>query len=38
VPAIVYLERTDMRGQLDFSMLPTHVDASILRRDTNIAR
>ncbi|KAI9568994.1 PAB-dependent poly-A-specific ribonuclease subunit PAN2 [Boletus coccyginus] len=37
VPAVLYLERQDVRSQLDFSSLPDELDPSILSRDTSIA-
>ncbi|OBZ75634.1 PAB-dependent poly(A)-specific ribonuclease subunit PAN2 [Grifola frondosa] len=37
VPAILYLERVDIRPHLDFSYLPDKMDQSILCRDTNIS-
>jgi PAB-dependent poly(A)-specific ribonuclease subunit 2 len=37
LPAIVYLERVDMRENLDFSGLPDGLDPSILSRDTSIS-
>jgi PAB-dependent poly(A)-specific ribonuclease subunit 2 len=37
VPAIIYLERSNMQSSLDFSQLPDHLDASILYEDTSIA-
>jgi hypothetical protein len=37
VPAIVYLERVDIRDAMDLSSLPNEVDERILSRDTNIA-
>ncbi|KAH8833946.1 ubiquitin carboxyl-terminal hydrolase-domain-containing protein [Flagelloscypha sp. PMI_526] len=37
VPAILYLQRTDVKDQLDFSSLPTQVDTSILSQDTSIS-
>jgi len=37
VPAVFYLERQDVRSQLDFSSLPDELDPSILSRDTSIA-
>ncbi|TFK42698.1 ubiquitin carboxyl-terminal hydrolase-domain-containing protein [Crucibulum laeve] len=36
-PAIIYLERKDMRGSLDFSGLPGKIDLTILNQDTSIA-
>lgn len=37
VPAVLYLEREDVRSQLDFSRLPDELDLSILSRDTSIS-
>ncbi|KAI0933597.1 hypothetical protein AcW1_005383 [Taiwanofungus camphoratus] len=37
VPAVLYLERVDLRHRLDFSWLPDNIDQLILCRDTNIA-
>ncbi|KAH7927078.1 PAB-dependent poly(A)-specific ribonuclease subunit PAN2 [Leucogyrophana mollusca] len=37
VPAILYLERIDVRPRLDFSALPDELDPSILSRDTSIS-
>ncbi|KAH0830330.1 ubiquitin carboxyl-terminal hydrolase-domain-containing protein [Lanmaoa asiatica] len=37
VPAVLYLEREDVRSQLDFSGLPDELDSSILSRDTSIS-
>lgn len=37
VPAVLYLEREDLRFQLDFSGLPDELDPSILSRDTSIS-
>ncbi|GBE82668.1 ubiquitin carboxyl-terminal hydrolase-domain-containing protein [Sparassis latifolia] len=37
VPAIIYLERVDLRQQLNFSALPNTIDQSILCRDTSIS-
>ncbi|KAG8217260.1 PAB-dependent poly(A)-specific ribonuclease subunit PAN2 [Butyriboletus roseoflavus] len=37
VPAVLYLEREDVRSQLDFSNLPDELDLSILSRDTSIS-
>ncbi|KAI0035067.1 ubiquitin carboxyl-terminal hydrolase-domain-containing protein [Vararia minispora EC-137] len=37
VPAILYLERVDVRGALDLSCLPEKIDMSILSRDTSIS-
>ncbi|KAL4065261.1 PAB-dependent poly-A-specific ribonuclease subunit PAN2 [Scleroderma citrinum] len=36
-PAILYLERTDVREKLDFSGLPEGIDPSILSQDTSIS-
>ncbi|KAI0648291.1 ubiquitin carboxyl-terminal hydrolase-domain-containing protein [Trametes meyenii] len=37
VPAVLYLERVDLRQRLDFTKLPDKMDPTILCRDTNIA-
>ena len=37
VPAVLYLEREDVRSRLDFSGLPDELDPSILSRDTSIS-
>ncbi|KAF9453246.1 hypothetical protein P691DRAFT_801586 [Macrolepiota fuliginosa MF-IS2] len=37
VPAIIYLEQSNMQSTLDFSQLPDHLDPSILYEDTSIA-
>ena len=37
VPAVLYLEREDVRSRLDFSGLPDELDSSILSRDTSIS-
>ncbi|KAN0075425.1 Ubiquitin carboxyl-terminal hydrolase domain containing protein [Tylopilus felleus] len=37
VPAVLYLEREDLRSRLDFSGLPDELDPSILSRDTSIS-
>ncbi|KAL1747522.1 ubiquitin carboxyl-terminal hydrolase-domain-containing protein [Schizophyllum fasciatum] len=37
VPAIVYLERVDVRESLDYSGLPDVMDPAILSQDSNIA-
>ncbi|KAG1748914.1 PAB-dependent poly-A-specific ribonuclease subunit PAN2 [Suillus paluster] len=37
VPAILYLERVDVREQLDYSGLPAQLDPSILSLDTSIS-
>ncbi|KIJ63247.1 hypothetical protein HYDPIDRAFT_175993 [Hydnomerulius pinastri MD-312] len=37
VPAVLYLEREDVRPNLDFSGLPDELDPSILSRDTSIS-
>ncbi|EPQ58579.1 hypothetical protein GLOTRDRAFT_35919 [Gloeophyllum trabeum ATCC 11539] len=37
VPAVVYLERVDLRDKLDFSALPDQLDETILCTDTNIS-
>ncbi|KZT28674.1 hypothetical protein NEOLEDRAFT_1224080 [Neolentinus lepideus HHB14362 ss-1] len=37
VPAVFYLERVDLRDELDFSALPDELDATILCTDTNIS-
>jgi PAB-dependent poly(A)-specific ribonuclease subunit 2 len=34
---VLYLEREDVRSQLDFSGLPDELDPSILSRDTSIS-
>ncbi|KAF9234026.1 ubiquitin carboxyl-terminal hydrolase-domain-containing protein [Melanogaster broomeanus] len=37
VPAVLHLEREDVRSRLDFSGLPDELDPSILSRDTSIS-
>ncbi|THH06212.1 hypothetical protein EW145_g4234 [Phellinidium pouzarii] len=37
IPAILYYERTDMRGRLNYNDLPQGLDLSILQRDINIS-
>lgn len=37
IPTVIYLERVDVQGRLDFSMLPKQLDPSILCQDTSIA-
>ncbi|KAF8636661.1 hypothetical protein AX17_003467 [Amanita inopinata Kibby_2008] len=37
VPAIIYLERVDVRGTLDFSSLPDKINLSILSHDSSIS-
>ena len=37
VPAVLYLERVDVRGKLDYSGLPEVNDPAILSRDSNIS-
>ena len=37
VPAIIYLERVDLRGKLDFSDLPARIDPSILSQDISLS-
>lgn len=37
VPAVLYLEREDLRSRLDLSGLPDELDPSILSRDTSIS-
>jgi hypothetical protein len=37
VPAIIYLERTDLQDSFDFSNLPSESDSTILIRDTSIS-
>ncbi|KXN85486.1 PAB-dependent poly(A)-specific ribonuclease subunit PAN2 [Leucoagaricus sp. SymC.cos] len=37
IPAIIYLERSNMQSTLDLDQLPDHMDVSILYQDTSIA-
>jgi len=37
VPAIVYLERSNLQSTIDFSEVPANLDPSILYQDTSIA-
>jgi len=37
VPAIVYLERVDLEGAVDFTSLPDRIDEAILSHDTSIS-
>lgn len=37
IPAIIYLERSNIESTLDFSQLPDQLDPSILYQDTSIS-
>ena len=37
VPAIIYLERSNMQSTVDLNQVPTRLDPSILYQDTSIA-